>query len=93
MNNNNTEVKGWGEWSRWVLKNIEKINERLDSFPSNKEIERLSQDIEKLEQQLHNLEVKLTAFEIEFKIRSGIWGAIGAAIPVIGFFIIKYLTG
>jgi VIT1/CCC1 family predicted Fe2+/Mn2+ transporter len=90
---NEKASNGWYEWSKWVLKNIEKINDTLEHLPHAKDVDKLAEEIKKLDKDLEAIEKRLLAFEVEFKVRSGIWGAIGAAIPVIAFFFIKYLTG
>ena len=84
---------GWFEWSRWVLKNIEIINERLENIPKQNEIEKLTIGMETLREDIHELEKKLAQLEIEMKVRAGIFGAIGAAIPVIALILMKYLGG
>ena len=87
----NKPTNGWYEWSRWVLKNIEQINNKLEQMPSSKDLARLTCCAEALENDIQDLEKKIVRLEVELKIKAGIWGAIGAAIPVIALILLKIL--
>lgn len=58
---------GWNEWSRHVLSELERINQQVEKL--HDEVSRLRQD--------------LAVVRTELRLKAGIWGAIGAAIPVI----------
>jgi hypothetical protein len=64
MENNDN---GWNEWSRHVLRELERIN----------------QQVEKLHDEMSDLRQDLAIVRTELRLKAGIWGAIGAAIPVI----------
>jgi len=53
---------GWKEWSKFVLKELERLNECYET---------LDQKMDKLSKEVAMLKVK-----------SGVWGLIGGAIPV-----------
>ena len=93
INNNNGKMSnGWlKEWSKLVLQNIEKINDRLEHSPTSKDIDELITKITENTKMLQNLDKKVAILETEFKIRAGLWGAIGAAIPIIALILMKYL--
>jgi len=57
------EQEGWTEWSKYVLKELERLNERD----------------EKKATQIQELEKQMVAIQI----RSGLIGAIGAALPLL----------
>jgi len=58
-----TRPNGWNEWSRHVLKELERLNACY--MQVNTKIEQLRVDIAML------------------KVKSGIWGSIGAAVPIL----------
>jgi len=67
------EKDGWPEWSRFVLKELERLNScQADIY---KKINHISVDIAML------------------KVKSGIWGSIGALIPIIVFIIYQIFKG
>lgn len=98
-NSDKKPTNGWYEWSRWVLKNIEKINERLDTFPTLRDCEKCQQqndslktELQTLEDSLYRLEREIAVLRTEVKIRAGLWGAVGAAIPVIALILMRYFN-
>jgi hypothetical protein len=66
---------GWNEWSRHVLRELERIN----------------QQGEKLHDEVADLRQDLAVVRTELRLKAGIWGAIGAAIPVIVMLAIQLL--
>lgn len=62
---------GWEEWSRYVLK----------------ELERLNSCYEGMNKRLTKMLVEITTL----KVKAGMWGAIGALIPIISFVLIRML--
>lgn len=60
------EKNGWEEWSKYVLKELERLNEAE---------EHIKKDISKIK-------ISLATLETEMKLKAGIWGTIGAAIPI-----------
>ncbi len=62
---------GWREWSKYVLKELERLNEYHDS-------------IDKAQQ-------KIVVEIAMLKVKSGVWGAIGGAIPVVIGLAILYM--
>lgn len=71
---------GWNEWSKYVLKNIEEINE----------------DLKAANDKLNNLTIDFRTFRTEIKIKmkakAALYGAIAGAVPVAIMIILKYLT-
>ena len=56
------KANGWNEWSRYVLKELERLNSVLET--QTIELNKIGQDI------------------VSLKLKAGVWGLIGAAIPV-----------
>ena len=52
----------WTEWSKFVLKELERLNDCYESL--NKNLNKMNVEIAKL------------------KVKSGVWGLVGGAIPV-----------
>ena len=69
MSHDPNQVNGWGEWSKHVLKELERLNG---------EIRGLNDACKKIQIDIAMLQVK-----------SGLWGALGALIPIILFMIFK----
>jgi len=67
-NNNN---QSWQQWSRYVLKELERLNECY----------------EKLDNKVNNIANDISIL----KVKAGIWGLIGAAIPVTVMIILQYV--
>lgn len=66
---------GWNEWSRHVLA----------------ELTRLNKEQEVLYQQMKKIQQEVTILKTELRIKAGIWGVIGAAIPLIVLIALKFL--
>jgi len=56
----------WEKWSVFVLKELERLNDCYEE--SRKELTRIGNEI--------------TTLKTEMKIKGGIWGAIGAMVPI-----------
>jgi len=69
--NGNGGAGGWKEWSNYVLKELERLNENL----------------EKVNTVQGEIKVALAKLETSFNIKSGIWGALAGLIPAIGVLI------
>ena len=92
----NLPPDGWHEWSRYVLKELERLNaviqELLASIAELKQ-EGTRQDERgkaakeyKLPDRVDALETQMTRMQV----KAGIWGAVGAAIPVIASYILSH---
>lgn len=64
---------GWNEWSKFVLKELERQSDCIDEV--NKSIARLTHDMNKRFEEV-NIEIAT------LKVKAGLWGALGGAIPV-----------
>lgn len=65
---------GWREWSKHVLKELERLNDCYIAVDNS-----LDNKIEKVNKSINGLRVDIA----RLKVKSGIWGAIGAAIPIL----------
>jgi len=91
------ENDGWGEWSKYVLKELERLGELAGKNANN--IQELNVCLSKVKVGIDNLTIStqqlVTSMDVVkneiagLKIKSGIWGAIGASIPIIGFLLLK----
>jgi len=52
------------------------------------ELARLSRAVEKMDEKIVSLKLDIEGL----KIKSGIWGAVGAAMPVMGLLLFQFLT-
>jgi len=71
------EHNGWDEWQRHVLSELKRLNGCWE------------QQTEKTTQLL----VGITELKAQFKIKSGIWGALGGMVPILVAFVIFLITG
>ena len=71
---------GWNEWSRHVLAELIRLQElcRTLNAEAEKRDEARQKDIVELKTQMSALQVK-----------AGLFGAVGAAIPIIGYFLLN----
>ena len=65
-----TNDNGWHEWQKYVLKAIEKQDEKTG---------KIFDKIDALKIDIASLKVDVSAL----KVKAGVWGLIGGAIPVI----------
>ena len=71
MNGEKENLNGWSIWSKYVLKELERLNDCYDKLDGK--IDNIIEDI------------------IMLKVKAGIWGLFGGAIPVIIGLIIMLL--
>ena len=64
--------QSWKEWSKYVLKELERLNDCYD----------------KLDTKANNIVNELSAL----KVKAGVWGLIGAAIPVTVLIILQFIV-
>ena len=91
----NPPLNGWHEWSRYVLKELERLNAVIQTLVG--EIAGLRQEIvrrEEREKAVKELNVPdrvgvLEGQMIRMQVKAGFWGAIGAAIPIIASYILS----
>ena len=69
------ETEGdWGEYRRLILQELQRLHEGIADVKS--QISLLNS------MEISNLKSRIAVMETEIKIKSGIWGALGAIIPV-----------
>jgi len=73
---NDEMTNGWHEWSKHVLKELERLN---DSY-------------EKIEDKLNNLCLNYASFKSEMKVKSSMWGAVGGIIPIVVLIVVYLIT-
>jgi hypothetical protein len=67
-----TENNGWNEWSKYVLKELERLNIVIEK--QSEQLQQIGEDI------------------VSLKLKAGIWGLVGGAIPVAIGLLIKLLA-
>lgn len=74
------EIEGWGEYRKLILAELERlsrcigdVDRKLDGFRSD--------EIGKLKQEISTLQLGLATLRTTVDIKSGVWGAIGGAVP------------
>jgi len=71
---------GWGEYAKYVLKELERLNKSLDDL-EQRLIDIQTKDLAKIRTEIAMLKVK-----------SGLWGAVAGMVPVIIVLLINYLS-
>ena len=78
----NPNPNGWEEWGKYVLKALEAgDNSRAQ----------LTKEIKELRLSLAAMQADLAVIRTELKIKAGVWGALGAAIPTIVILAVQLL--
>jgi hypothetical protein len=76
-------TNGWNEWSKFVLKELERLNEQVEKLfnlvGTRVDKETCRSSASSIRDDIKTLELDVVAL----KVKAGIWGLIGGAIPVI----------
>jgi len=75
---------GWNEWAKHVLLTLQEQTEDIHS---------LEREVSNLRVELVRSEGSLKAEISALKVKSGIWGAVGAAIPTVAAVLFIVLKG
>lgn len=74
------EVEGWGEYRKLILAELERlsrcvgdVDRKLDGFRSD--------EIGKLKLEIAALQLSVATLRTTVDLKSGVWGAIGGAVP------------
>ena len=105
-NGSETSPQGsWREWARHILIELERLNTFTETITTRLQENRTELDgkLSQLRSELQasisgvregiNKDVNDLRVEIAMlKVKAGVWGAVGAAIPIIGTLLIAYLV-
>ena len=69
---NDRAPNGWNEWSKFVLKELERLNSCYENLDAK--VDSIKEDV------------------VMLKVKAGLWGALGGAIPVIAFILLKVFS-
>ena len=91
----NPPPNGWHEWSRYVLKELKRQDDGMRTQAD--EITELKQEIVRREEREkaakeQNVPERVGMLEgqmIRMQVKAGVWGAVGAAIPVIAGYLLS----
>jgi hypothetical protein len=85
------EVEGWGEYRKLILAELERlsrcigdVDRKLDSFRGD--------DMSKLRAEMAEIRLGLATLRTTVDLKSGVWGAIGGAIPAAIAALIWYVS-
>ena len=81
--NDDRAKNGWSEWSKYVLQELKRLNDCYESL--NKKMDEICKGVEKKIQ-------KNREDIIVLKLKAGLWGLLGGAIPIVialGVYVIK----
>lgn len=78
------EINGWQEWSKYVLKELERLNACTTELTNKNSA---------LMVELAETKLKFSNEITRLKVKSGTWGLLGGAIPVAIMLAVKYLSG
>lgn len=67
------ERDSWAQWSKYVLAELKRINEAIDAL--DVKIDRIK------DEQISQLKIEIAML----KVKAGVWGLLGGALPVIIF--------
>ena len=81
MPDDNKNTNGWNEWSRHVLKELERLNVSIENVKDVK-IENIYTKIEELKDDIQKKIEEINVNIGQLNVKSTTWGAIGGAIPV-----------
>jgi hypothetical protein len=73
----------WQDWSKYVLKELERLNTAIDA---------IREECVKIRVNINELHIEVATLKTEFRIRAGIWGAVAGAIPaaiIIVYYVVK----
>jgi hypothetical protein len=62
----NKTTNGWNEWSKYVLKELERLNDNYEALQKD------------FTQQIQEVKIEIATL----KVKAGVWGLIAGAIPV-----------
>ena len=71
------EPNGWNEWGKYVLKELERLNDVVNRMPASYDAKH-----NEIIERITKLDTSFKVFQKEMGIKSGVWGLIGGAIPV-----------
>jgi GTPase involved in cell partitioning and DNA repair len=107
MTDSDIQKNGWGEWSKYVLKELERLNAcifvidaKLDKTLEDivtikglaKEYEKALEDLKKNQIIISDKLDKVSSEVVALKIKAGAWGLLAGAIPVIILIAVQLLT-
>ncbi len=86
----------WSEWANYVLLELKRVNEVQEALWT--EINKLRNELKdkpgiSLIKKVDDLSIDLAKAVTEMRIKSGLFGAIGALIPIVIFIIYQILKG
>lgn len=88
MVDNNKNINGWNEWSKYVLNTLEDLND------NQKEMKNQITDMNlNITNKINTLDNKVDILDTKFKFKSGIWGGVAGLIPILITLTILILTG
>jgi len=93
MGETETPTHPWNEYAFYVLKSIEKLDEKIsnisDKIDANKETS--AQEVRELKSAISDVKREVAVLKERINIRSSIFGSIGSAITLLAFFLIQLL--
>ena len=83
----NSGSNGWSQWAKHVLRELKRLSESQEKMS-----ERFSKDIMKLRDDVNEDVLDIKTDIARLQVKAGIWGLIGASIPVavgLGIWVLK----
>ena len=81
-------TNGWNEWSRFVLKELERLNDRYERL-DDKLDSKITMLSEELTKKYHKSSNDITML----KVKAGVWGALAGVIPALSALFYTLLKG
>lgn len=99
--NEGNYTNGWGEWSKHVLLELERLNERTEGISTKindmkSELMMLVKEVENikgLEEKIHNINVELATIKMKFSMIGAAIGGAAAIIVQVGSLLLQYFKG
>lgn len=87
---NQPEDNNWQEWSKHVLMELKRLNRTVQAVD-----EKIDNKIDSLDSKINDIKDNvITPLKVELamlKVKSGVWGLVGGAIPVILLVLVEIL--
>jgi hypothetical protein len=85
------EVEGWGEYRKLILKELERLSTAIGDV--DRKLDAFSKDeITKLRAEISAIQLAVATLKTTVDLKSGVWGAIGGAIPALIAALIWYMS-
>lgn len=99
--NEGSYTNGWGEWSKHVLLELERLNEKTENISTKINdmkgellmLIKETENIQGIEEKIHNINVELATIKMKFSMIGAAIGGAAAIVVQLGSLLIQYFKG